>query len=56
MKPNMNNFRVFGPDENTSNKLDAIYEVSKKFWIEEYFPEDMRRRRARPPTAASWRC
>jgi len=40
MKMNMINFRVFGPDENTSNKLDAIYEVSKKFWIEEYFPED----------------
>ena len=40
MKLNMNNFRVFGPDETTSNKLDAIYEVSKKFWIEEYFPED----------------
>jgi xylulose-5-phosphate/fructose-6-phosphate phosphoketolase len=41
MKANMANFRVFGPDENTSNKLDAIYEVSKKFWIEEYFPEDL---------------
>jgi xylulose-5-phosphate/fructose-6-phosphate phosphoketolase len=41
MKANMQNFRVFGPDENTSNKLDAIYEVSKKFWIEEFFPEDM---------------
>ena len=40
MKSNMKNFRVFGPDETTSNKLDAIYEVSKKFWIEEYFPED----------------
>jgi len=40
MKSNMNNFRVFGPDENTSNKLDAVYEVSKKFWIEEFFPED----------------
>jgi xylulose-5-phosphate/fructose-6-phosphate phosphoketolase len=40
MKLNMNNFRVFGPDENTSNKLDAIYEVSKKFWIAEFFPED----------------
>jgi xylulose-5-phosphate/fructose-6-phosphate phosphoketolase len=40
MKQNMNNFRVFGPDENTSNKLDNIYEVSKKFWIEERFPED----------------
>ncbi|MGB8771300.1 MAG: phosphoketolase family protein [Candidatus Korobacteraceae bacterium] len=41
MKLNMNNFRVFGPDENTSNKLDAIYAVSKKFWIEEFFPEDL---------------
>jgi len=40
MKANMHNFRVFGPDENTSNKLDAIYEVSKKFWIADYFPED----------------
>jgi xylulose-5-phosphate/fructose-6-phosphate phosphoketolase len=40
MKRNMDNFRVFGPDETTSNKLDAIYAVSKKFWIEERFPED----------------
>ena len=40
MEENRNNFRVFGPDETTSNKLDAIYEVSKKFWIEAYFPED----------------
>ncbi len=40
MKSNMDNFRVFAPDENTSNKLDAIYEVSKKFWIAETFPED----------------
>jgi xylulose-5-phosphate/fructose-6-phosphate phosphoketolase len=40
MKWNMNNFRVFGPDETTSNKLDAIYQASKKFWIAEYFPED----------------
>ena len=40
MKANMTNFRVFGPDENTSNKLDRIYEVSKKFWIEQIFPED----------------
>lgn len=40
MKNNMTNFRVFGPDENTSNKLGAIYEVSKKTWLAEYFPED----------------
>ena len=40
MKLNMNNFRVFGPDETTSNKLQAVYEAAKKFWIAEYFPED----------------
>jgi len=41
MKMNMDRFRVFGPDENTSNKLQDIYEVSKKFWIAEFFPEDL---------------
>jgi xylulose-5-phosphate/fructose-6-phosphate phosphoketolase len=40
MKLNMNSFRVFGPDETTSNRLDAIYEVTKKFWIDQSFPED----------------
>ncbi len=41
MRDNMENFRVFGPDENTSNKLDAIYEVSKKLWLAEFLPEDL---------------
>ena len=40
MKLNMNSFRIFSPDENTSNKLDAVYEVSKKLWLADYFPED----------------
>jgi xylulose-5-phosphate/fructose-6-phosphate phosphoketolase len=40
LKANPENFRVFGPDETTSNKLQAVYEVSKKFWISEGFPED----------------
>ncbi|TMB90422.1 MAG: phosphoketolase family protein [Chloroflexi bacterium] len=40
MRNNMTNFRVFGPDENTSNKLDAVYEVSKKLWLADYLPED----------------
>ena len=40
MRDNGDNFRVFGPDENTSNKLDAIYEVSKKLWLCDYLPED----------------
>jgi xylulose-5-phosphate/fructose-6-phosphate phosphoketolase len=34
------NFRIFGPDETTSNKLDDVYKASKKFWNEEYLPED----------------
>ncbi len=41
MKQNMTNFRVFGPDETTSNRLNAIYEATKKTWLEEYFPEDL---------------
>ncbi|MGB5415652.1 MAG: phosphoketolase family protein, partial [Polyangiales bacterium] len=40
MQRNPDRFRVFGPDENTSNKLDAIYEVSKKLWLADYLPED----------------
>ena len=51
----MHNFRVFGPDENTSNKLDAIYEASKKFWLDEYFRKTTTAANW-PPTAASWKC
>ena len=40
MRLNMTNFRVFCPDENTSNRLDAIYEASKKLWLADYLPED----------------
>jgi len=40
MRRNMTNFRVFGPDENASNKLTAIYEVSGKTWVAERLPED----------------
>jgi xylulose-5-phosphate/fructose-6-phosphate phosphoketolase len=40
MRLNPKTFRVFGPDENSSNRLDAIYEVSKKLWLADYLPED----------------
>jgi xylulose-5-phosphate/fructose-6-phosphate phosphoketolase len=40
MRQNMRNFRVFSPDENSSNRLDAIYEASKKLWLADYLPED----------------
>lgn len=37
---NKDNFRVFGPDETQSNKLDTIYEAGKKVWLGDYFEED----------------
>jgi xylulose-5-phosphate/fructose-6-phosphate phosphoketolase len=40
MRANMRNFRVFGPDETQSNKLEALYEVTRKVWLGEYLPED----------------
>ena len=39
-RSNPSNFRVFSPDENASNRLTALYEVTKKVWLGEYFPED----------------
>ncbi len=40
MAQNMDNFRVFGPDENASNKLDNLYEVTRKTWLADIYPED----------------
>ncbi len=40
MKKNMTSFRVFGPDETASNRLQLIYEASKKTWMEKVLPED----------------
>ena len=40
MRENMNTFRVFGPDETASNRLQAVYEVSKKTWMADMLPED----------------
>jgi xylulose-5-phosphate/fructose-6-phosphate phosphoketolase len=37
---NMQNFRIFGPDETESNKLGKVYEAGKKVWMGEYFEED----------------
>jgi xylulose-5-phosphate/fructose-6-phosphate phosphoketolase len=34
------NFRVFGPDETASNRLEAIYDVSGKTWEERTLPVD----------------
>ena len=34
------NFRVFGPDETASNRLEAIYEATDKIWMEPLLPTD----------------
>jgi xylulose-5-phosphate/fructose-6-phosphate phosphoketolase len=34
------NFRVFGPDETASNRLDALFEVTDKEWMEPTLPVD----------------
>ncbi|MDB9396206.1 phosphoketolase family protein [Microcystis aeruginosa] len=41
MRNNMTNFRVFGPDETASNRLAALYEVTKKTWLADTYPEDL---------------
>jgi xylulose-5-phosphate/fructose-6-phosphate phosphoketolase len=40
MRQNMSNFRLFGPDETASNRLNAIYDATKKVWMEPFKPED----------------
>ena len=42
MKENLEarNFRVLGPDETASNRLDALFEVTGRAWMEPIFPED----------------
>ena len=42
MKLNLDakNFRVFGPDETASNRLDALYEVTDKVLMEPYLSTD----------------
>jgi xylulose-5-phosphate/fructose-6-phosphate phosphoketolase len=34
------NFRVLGPDETASNRLDAVYEATDKIWMEPILPVD----------------
>lgn len=37
---NMQNLRIFGPDETESNQLKELYKVSKKVWMGDYMDED----------------
>ncbi len=34
------NFRLMGPDETSSNRLDAVFEVTDRVWIERLLPTD----------------
>ena len=40
MRNNMTNFRIFGPDETASNRLQVIYEASPKTWMAEIKDDD----------------
>ncbi|MHB1052884.1 MAG: phosphoketolase family protein [Thiobacillus sp.] len=40
MQGNMDNFRVFGPDETSSNRLGALFEVTDRTWMAERFDYD----------------
>ncbi len=34
------NFRIFGPDETASNRLNAVFEATNRIWTEGVFPSD----------------
>lgn len=35
------NFRLFGPDETASNRLEAVYDVSAKMWMDPLEADDL---------------
>jgi xylulose-5-phosphate/fructose-6-phosphate phosphoketolase len=40
LRQNPHNFRVFGPDETASNRLEAVFEASDRTWEAEILPTD----------------
>ena len=40
MRDNPNNFRLMGPDETASNRLQDVYATTKKVWMADIYPED----------------
>ncbi len=40
IQKNPDNFRLMGPDETASNRLQNVYEVTKKVWMADIYPED----------------
>ncbi|RMI09225.1 phosphoketolase family protein [Cellulomonas triticagri] len=41
IRRNPDNFRIFGPDETASNRLQAVFDVTDKVWNAEYLPTDV---------------
>jgi xylulose-5-phosphate/fructose-6-phosphate phosphoketolase len=35
------NFRLMGPDETASNRLDAVFEATDRVWMEDIYPYDL---------------
>ena len=50
MTDNTDNFRIVGPDETASNRLDAVFAVTDKVWQGEI----LRHRRASRGAPAGW--
>jgi xylulose-5-phosphate/fructose-6-phosphate phosphoketolase len=40
LRRNADNFRLFGPDETASNRLEAAFEVTNRTWMDATIPED----------------
>jgi xylulose-5-phosphate/fructose-6-phosphate phosphoketolase len=41
LNANARNFRIMGPDETASNRLDAVFEATERVWLEEIEPYDV---------------
>jgi xylulose-5-phosphate/fructose-6-phosphate phosphoketolase len=41
IRQNPETFRLMGPDETTSNRLDAVFEATDRVWMEDILPEDV---------------
>ncbi|MGD1902759.1 MAG: phosphoketolase [Geitlerinemataceae cyanobacterium] len=39
-RDNPDNFRLMGPDETASNRLQDVYQATKKAWMADIYPED----------------
>ncbi|GAA1974070.1 phosphoketolase family protein [Isoptericola halotolerans] len=47
IRRNPDNFRIFGPDETASNRLQAVYDVTDKQWNAEFYGPDVDQHLAR---------